>query len=82
MTAVPTIDAMDWLRKQVEGAPDAMREALAAMLMTLMNAEVDSICGAEYGERHGSEKKFLHSSWSPNRSIEKRRSKGAHPRAR
>jgi len=51
MTAVCTIDAMDWLRKQVEGAPDAMREALAAMLMTLMNAEVDSICGAEYGER-------------------------------
>ena len=48
MTAVSNIDAMEWLRKQVEQAPSGMKEALAAMLKALMDAEVDNICNAEY----------------------------------
>jgi putative transposase len=51
MTAVSNIDVMEWLRKQVEQAPSGMKEALAAMLKALMDAEVDSICNAGYSER-------------------------------
>lgn len=51
MTAVSNIDVMEWLRKQVEQAPNGMKEALAAMLKALMDAEVDNICNAVYSER-------------------------------
>jgi len=51
MTAVPNIDVMDLLRKRIEQAPGGMKEALAQMLMVLMDAEVDGLCGAGYRER-------------------------------
>ena len=51
MTANNKIDAMGWLRKQLEQAPDPIREALAEVIMMLMNAEADAMCGAGYGER-------------------------------
>jgi putative transposase len=51
MTANNKIDAMGWLRKQLEQAPDPIREALAEVIMALMNAEADAMCGAGYGER-------------------------------
>ena len=51
MIAASNIDTMEWLRKQVEQAPSGMKEALAAMLKALMDAEVDSICNAGYSER-------------------------------
>lgn len=53
MTAVPNIDVMDWMRKQIAEAPEGMQDALAQMLMVLMNTEVDGICGAGYRERSG-----------------------------
>jgi transposase-like protein len=51
MTATNKIDAIAWLRKQLEQAPDPLREALAEVIMLVMNAEADAMCGAGYGER-------------------------------
>jgi putative transposase len=51
MTAKNTIDAFEWLRKQLEQAPDPLREALSEIIVAVMNAEVDGVCGAGYGER-------------------------------
>jgi transposase-like protein len=51
MTANNKIDAIGWLRKQLEQAPDPIRAALAEVIMALMNAEADAMCGASYGER-------------------------------
>ncbi len=51
MTATNKIDAIGWLRKQLEQAPDPIREALAEVMMLIMNAEADAACGAGYGER-------------------------------
>ncbi len=51
MTATNKIDAIGWLRKQLEQAPDPIREALAEVVMALMSAEADAQCGAGYGER-------------------------------
>lgn len=51
MTAEGSIDAVEWLRKQVEAAPDPVREIVAEMLGRLMSAEADALCGASYGER-------------------------------
>ncbi len=50
--AITNIDAFDWLRKQMDAAPnDAVKELLSQMVIRLMDAEVESVCGAEYGER-------------------------------
>ncbi len=51
MAATASIDAIEWLRKQVEGAPDGLRTMLTEMVNVLMGAEVDAVCGAGYGER-------------------------------
>ena len=51
MAATASIDAIEWLRKQVEAAPDGLRTMLTQMVTMLMNAEVDEVCGAGYGER-------------------------------
>ena len=51
MTAESSIDAVEWLRKQVESAPDPVKELVTEMLGMLMNAEADALCGAGYGER-------------------------------
>ncbi len=51
MAATASIDAIEWLRKQVEAAPDGLRKMLTEMVNVLMNAEVDAVCGAGYGER-------------------------------
>jgi transposase-like protein len=47
----PKIDVIEWLRKQVENAPDPLREALGQMVAYLMSAEADAACGAAFGER-------------------------------
>jgi len=44
MTANNKIDAIGWLRKQLEQAPDPLREALAEVIMAVMNAEADAMC--------------------------------------
>lgn len=51
MTATNKIDSMQWLRNQIEEAPDGLRDALKEIVEALMDAEVDAKCGAEYGER-------------------------------
>ncbi len=51
MAATASIDAIEWLRKQVEAAPDGLRTMLTEMVNVLMSAEIDGICGAGYGER-------------------------------
>src|SRR5262249_57563098 len=50
MAAKDTIDALEWLRKQIEQAPDPLREVLNEVVTAIMGAEVDTICGARYGE--------------------------------
>jgi transposase-like protein len=51
MAANASIDAIDWLRRQVEAAPDGLRTMLTEMVNLLMGAEIDAVCGASYGER-------------------------------
>jgi transposase-like protein len=51
MAATASIDAIEWLRKQVEAAPDGLRTMLTEMVNILMNAEIDGVCGAGYRER-------------------------------
>src|SRR5512138_1783960 len=53
MAASASIDAIDWLRKQVDAAPDGLKVMLTEMVNVLMGAEVDAVCGAGYGERSG-----------------------------
>ena len=54
MAAVASIDAIDWLRKQIEeSAPDPLRTMLVEMVNLLMSAEVDAVCNAGYRERSG-----------------------------
>jgi transposase-like protein len=46
------MDALTWFRKQVEAADaDLLREMISTFAGALMDAEVDALCGAEYGER-------------------------------
>ena len=47
-----TMDASSWLRKQLESADvDLLREMVKVFCEQLMGAEVDALCGADYGER-------------------------------
>jgi putative transposase len=46
------INVLGWLRKQVESADqDLLREMVKVFAESLMSAEADSICGADYGSR-------------------------------
>ena len=50
--ATSSMDALTWFRKQVEAADaDLLREMITTFAGALMNAEVDTLCGAGYGER-------------------------------
>ena len=51
MAATASIDAIEWLRKQVEAAPDGLRTMLTEMVNLLMSSDLEAICGASYGER-------------------------------
>ncbi len=54
MAAASSIDAFEWLRKQIEEtAPDPLKAMLTEMVTALMGAEADAVCGAAYGERSG-----------------------------
>lgn len=50
MAANTKIDAIDWLRKQLEEAPDPLRSSLGRMVQMIMDADVDEACTAEWGE--------------------------------
>ena len=51
MTAKTNIDAIEWLRKQMEQAPDGLRNTLGEVAQLLMEADADAACGAGWGER-------------------------------
>ena len=46
------MDALGWLRKQLlEANPDLLHEMVKAFAETVMGAEADVLCGADYGQR-------------------------------
>jgi transposase-like protein len=52
MTAGPSIDPEQFLHEQLaQASPDLMRDMLETFINTLLSAQADSVCGAEYGTR-------------------------------
>jgi transposase-like protein len=52
MTNVQRIDPSKPFADQLAAAsPDLLRDMLSAFIQTMMSAEADAMCGAEYGER-------------------------------
>ena len=52
MTAPSSIDPARFLSEHLEQAsPDLLRQMLTTFINTLMSAETDAVCGAEYGAR-------------------------------
>ncbi|WP_424536448.1 IS256 family transposase [Sphaerisporangium viridialbum] len=52
MAVNDSVDPASWLAKQIEAQdPDLLRSMVKTMAEALMSAEVDSRCGADYGER-------------------------------
>jgi transposase-like protein len=52
MTAGPSIDPERFLHEQLaQASPDLLREMLETFINTLLSAQADSVCGAEYGVR-------------------------------
>ena len=50
MTAPSSIDPARFLEEHLaQASPDLMRQMLTTFINTLMSAEVDAVCGAEYG---------------------------------
>ena len=50
MTVTPSIDPARLLEEQLaQASPDLLRELLGTFINTLMSAEADAVCGAEYG---------------------------------
>jgi transposase-like protein len=50
MTVKPSIDPARLLEEQLDQAsPDLLRQMLQAFINTLLSADADSVCGAEYG---------------------------------
>jgi putative transposase len=52
MAAEPSLNVASLLREHLQSAsPDVLRAMVQTFAETLMSAEADAICGAEYGER-------------------------------
>jgi transposase-like protein len=52
MTAVPSIDPVQFLTEQLsQASPDLMRDLLTTFVNALLGAQADAVCGAGYGER-------------------------------
>jgi putative transposase len=52
MTAPSSIDPAHFLHEQLaQASPDLLRRMLTTFINTLMSAEADAVCGAEYGAR-------------------------------
>ena len=50
MTAPSSIDPAHFLHEQLaQASPDLMRELLGTFINSLLSAQADSVCGAEYG---------------------------------
>jgi transposase-like protein len=68
MTAVPSIDMSGWLHEPLgQASPDLLRAMLTTFVPTLMGAEADAVCGAEYGtgsnERTNTRNGYRHRDW-------------------
>jgi putative transposase len=51
MTVTPIIDPARLLEEQLaQASPDLLRELLGTFINTLLSAEADAVCGAEYGQ--------------------------------
>lgn len=51
MTAKPSIDPARLLEEQLaQASPDLLRELLQVFVNTLLSAEADGVCGADYGQ--------------------------------
>ena len=51
MTAPSSIDPAHFLHEQLaQASPDLLRQMLTTFINTLMSAEADAVCGAEYGQ--------------------------------
>jgi transposase-like protein len=51
MTVTPIIDPARLLEEQLaQASPDLLRQLLTTFLNTLMSAQADAVCGAEYGQ--------------------------------
>ena len=51
MTVSPSIDPVRLLEERLaQASPDLLRELLTMFLNTLMSAQADAVCGAEYGQ--------------------------------
>ena len=52
MTAPSSIDPARFLDEQLaQASPDLLRQLLTTFINTLMSADADAVCGAEYGTR-------------------------------
>ena len=52
MTAPSSIDPAHFLHEQLaQASPDLLRQMLTTFINTLMSAEADAVCGADYGAR-------------------------------
>ena len=52
MTAGPSIDPEQFLHEQLaQASPDLLRDMLETFINTLLSAQADSVCGAEYAVR-------------------------------
>jgi transposase-like protein len=52
MTAPSSIDPAHFLHEQLaQASPDLLRQMLTTFIDTLMSAEADAVCGADYGRR-------------------------------
>jgi transposase-like protein len=50
MTVTPSIDPARLVEEQLgQASPDLLRELLQTFVNTLMSAQADAVCGAEYG---------------------------------
>ena len=66
------ITQMELLRKKLEETDtDVLKEMLGYLIEQLMNADVDAICGAEYGERYPS-RMNSRNGYRPNRALHTR----------
>src|SRR3954447_9682217 len=52
MTAPSSIDPAHFLHEQLaQASPNLLRQLLTTFIDTLMSAEADAVCGADYGQR-------------------------------
>ena len=52
MTVNPSIDPARFLQDELaQASPDLLRELMGSFINTLLSAQADAVCGADYGAR-------------------------------